>query len=102
MSSQQHRKDIESLLKQLKQLNDLDHTEYYCWDLLHCFPTKEDKEEEAEKTPLQYRTEEQNKILRQKQSRQEDDKIYDQYVMHMKIAKQPYDSRKKWDDERKS
>ena len=102
MSSQEHRKDIELLLKQLKQLNDLDHTEYHCWDFLHWFPTNEDKEQEAEKIPLQYRTEEQNKILRQKQRREEDDKIYDEYVLRMIIADQPHDSRKEWDNTRKN
>jgi hypothetical protein len=69
MSSLHHRNDTGLLLKQLKQLNDLDHTEYYWLDFFHWFPTKED-ETNAETTPPENRTEEQNKILERKKERE--------------------------------
>ena len=53
------------LLNHLKQLNDLDHTEYYWFDVLRWFPTKED-EAKAEKTPENERTEAQKNILKKK------------------------------------
>ncbi len=73
MSSLHHRNDTGLLLKQLKQLNDLDHTEYYVWDFLHWFPTKED-ETKAENTPPENRTEEQKKILQKKEYRENKEK----------------------------
>jgi hypothetical protein len=74
MSSLHHRNDTGLLLKQLKQLNDLDHTEYYWLDVFHWFPTKED-EENAEKTPTENRTEEQKKILKKKEDRENKERV---------------------------
>ena len=60
---------LELLLNHLKQLNDLDHMEYYWFDVLHWFPTKED-EANAEKTPENKRTEAQKNILKKKDERE--------------------------------
>jgi hypothetical protein len=74
MSSLHHRNDTGLLLKQLKQLNDLDHTEFHWYDPLHWYPTKED-EENAENTPKEKRTEEQKKILKKKEDREYKERV---------------------------
>ena len=62
--------DLKLMLNELKQLNDLNHTEYRFWDFLHWFPTEED-EENAENTPENERTPEQKKILKKKERRED-------------------------------
>ena len=74
MSSLHHRNDTGLLLKQLKQLNDLDHTEYRFWDFLHWFPTEED-EKNAENTPKENRTTEQQKLVDKKREREYEEVI---------------------------
>ncbi len=89
-------------MKQLKQLNDLDHTEYYVWDFLHWFPTKED-ETNAENTAPESRTEEQKKILERKKEREYKeyckkmhDKEYNKYVVKMHAIQQTPVSRREF------
>ena len=96
MSSLLHRKDTELLLKQLKQLNDLDHTEYYCWDKYHWFPTRKDKETEAETTKPEDRTEKQKNILEQKEERQLKETEYTDYFAKMKTLGQTPVSRREF------
>ena len=74
MSSLHHRNDTGLLLKQLKQLNDLDHTEYHWLDFFHWFPTEKD-EENAQNTPVEKLTEEQKKILKRKEDREYKEKL---------------------------
>ena len=61
--------DLKLMLNELKQLSDLDHTEYRFWDFLHWFPTEED-EENAENTPVNERTAEQQKLVDKKRRRE--------------------------------
>jgi hypothetical protein len=94
------RNDTGLLLKQLKQLNDLDHTEFHWYDPLHWFPTKQD-EENAENTLPENRTEEQNKILERKKEREykerqkkKDNAEYNSHVIEMhKIGQKPLSRR---------
>ena len=107
MSSLHHRNDTGLLLKQLKQLNDLDHTEFHGLDIFHWFPTKED-EKNAENTPEENRTEEQKKILQRKKDRnyketrkQKDDNEYNAYVVNMHQIQQPPVSRREFFNNKK-
>ena len=61
--------DLKLMLNELKQLSDLDHTEYRFWDFLHWFPTEED-EAKAENTPTNERTKEQQKLVEKKERRE--------------------------------
>ncbi len=81
MSSLHHRNDIGLLLKQLKQLNDLDHTEYHWYDPFQWYPTEKD-EEHAENTPEKDRTEKQKKILleREKKAWKQQMKEHDEQI----------------------
>lgn len=61
--------DLKLMLNELKQLSDLDHTEYFFLDFLHWFPTEKD-EENAENTPVNERTTEQQKLVDKKRERE--------------------------------
>jgi hypothetical protein len=107
MSSLHYRNDTGLLLKQLKQLNDLDHTEYHWLDKFHWFPTKED-ETNAEITPEENRTKEQKKILKRKEDRKykeylkkQDDNEYNMYVGKMHQIQRTPVSRREFFNNRK-